>query len=79
MNDLDTREAVRGLANMVKTLAVWTRRVNENGVALMSALEKLHPGTKAAYLEAVARPLSIPEVDRLIDNIDALLQQLETK
>jgi hypothetical protein len=62
---------------MVKTLAVHNRHLNRNGVALLAALEKVQPGIRDAYIAAVEMPLSMPEVDRLIDNIDALLGQLE--
>jgi hypothetical protein len=78
MNDLDTREAVRGLANMVKTLAVYNQWSNRNGLALVSALEKTHPGFEDAYMEALGTPVLMPEVDQLLDNIDALLRQLGT-
>ena len=77
MNDLDTPETVRGLANTVKVLAVYNRHLTRNFLALVSALEKIHPGTEKAYISAAEMPLSMPEVDRLIDNIDALLRQLE--
>jgi hypothetical protein len=75
----DTREAVRGLANMVKTLAVYNQWTNRNGLALVSALEKIHPGFEDAYREAAGKTVLMPEVDRLLNNIDALRRQLETK
>jgi hypothetical protein len=77
MSNLDTREAVRGLANMVKVLAISNRHLNRNGLALVTALEKIHPGVEKAYLEATETPPAMPGVDRLIDNIEALLRQLE--
>jgi hypothetical protein len=77
MNDLDTREAVRALANMVRTLAVFNQHLNRNGVALLAALEKVHPGVRDAYIAEAETPLSMPEADRLLNNIDALLRQLE--
>lgn len=77
MSELDIREAVRGLANMVKTLVVYNQWTNRNGLAVVSAMEKLHPGFESAYTEAAGKTVLMPEVDRLLDNIDALLQQLE--
>jgi hypothetical protein len=77
MDEIDTREIVRGLVDIVRALAVQNQQLAQSGIALVAALEKFHPGIGEAYKGEMhmATLVAMPLTDQLIGNIDALRRQ----
>lgn len=79
MSEIETKEALRALTNSVKTLAEYTLGLHRHFVLLYEDLKKSDPELQKR-LEAMSEmSASFPTIRRLIDNIDALLQQLEKR
>jgi hypothetical protein len=79
MSDLETREGVRGLAEIVKSLVAYTRSMNTATMALHKAVQRFHPDLEAKYMRALDEPVLMEELDRLAQNADAIAKSLTTK
>jgi hypothetical protein len=74
-------EAIRGLADVARATLLQIRGDHLALVRVWDALVKTHPELRDVLRETEAwkETATSPEVDRLIGNIDAIVQQLKAR